>query len=167
MFVAWRSHRDNKRGLWISLAGGLAIIGYIIVITTTAPGKRYVGTFFSVMGIYGANALLLSWPAENVSPQTKRAVATAMQIFIGDIGAIAGVLIYRPSLSAHFFRIPHIIAIGYVIFGILIASGLSIYMNRSNRLRATTATSAAKTTGSESQEACNLGDRNASYYYQI
>jgi hypothetical protein len=70
-------------------------------------------------------ALLLSWPAENVSPQTKRATATAMQIFIGDIGgmkayhafwehrltdviAIAGVLVYRPSLSAHFFRTPHI-----------------------------------------------------------
>jgi hypothetical protein len=74
---------------------------------------------------YWMLALLLSWPAENVSPQTKRATATAMQIFIGDIGgmmiyhalwerrltdviAIAGVLVYRPSLSAHFFRTSHI-----------------------------------------------------------
>jgi hypothetical protein len=31
-----------------------------------------------------------SWPGENVSAQTKRAVAVAMQITIGDIGAIAG-----------------------------------------------------------------------------
>lgn len=34
--------------------------------------------------------LAYSWPGENVSGQTKRAVAVAMQITIGDIGAIAG-----------------------------------------------------------------------------
>lgn len=34
--------------------------------------------------------ILGSWPGENVSAQTKRAVAVAMQITIGDIGAIAG-----------------------------------------------------------------------------
>jgi hypothetical protein len=33
---------------------------------------------------------ITSWPGENVSGQTKRAVAVAMQITIGDIGAIAG-----------------------------------------------------------------------------
>lgn len=38
-----------------------------------------------------ANTLLLrSWPGENVAGQTKRAVAIAMQITIGDVGAIAG-----------------------------------------------------------------------------
>lgn len=42
-------------------------------------------------GIYSANALLLSWPAENIGEQTKRAVGVALQITIGDIGAIAGV----------------------------------------------------------------------------
>jgi hypothetical protein len=31
-----------------------------------------------------------SWPGENVSGQTKRAVAVAMQITIGDLGAVTG-----------------------------------------------------------------------------
>lgn len=31
-----------------------------------------------------------SWPGENVSGQTKRAVAVAMQVAIGDLGVIAG-----------------------------------------------------------------------------
>jgi hypothetical protein len=44
-------------------------------------------------------ALLLSWPAENVSPQTKRATATAMQIFIGDIGGARLALLH--PLFAH------------------------------------------------------------------
>lgn len=71
-----------------------------------AAGAQYVGCIFAAAGIYTGNALLLrceqstdsfdkadessSWPGENVSAQTKRAVAVAMQITIGDIGAIAG-----------------------------------------------------------------------------
>ena len=69
-------------------------------------GAQYAGVHFAAAGIYTGNALLLrsvtcvpllyfsqpqnSWPGENVSAQTKRAVAVAMQITIGDIGAIAG-----------------------------------------------------------------------------
>jgi hypothetical protein len=77
LFVAWRSHVNNRRGLWIILSGALGImgwldyffipamylttlLGYIIVITTSTAGKRYVGTFFAVMGIYAANGMFPS-----------------------------------------------------------------------------------------------------------
>ena len=39
----------------------------------TPPGVSYTGTFFAAGGIYPAVALVLSWPAINVSGQTKRA----------------------------------------------------------------------------------------------
>lgn len=75
-----------------------------------------------------------------------------MQITIGDIGAIAGyainplytlkanhpspsVLIYRPSLSADRFRIPHLVAIGYLLFSILAASYLWWWMSKENKRR--------------------------------
>ncbi|EIN04644.1 MFS general substrate transporter [Punctularia strigosozonata HHB-11173 SS5] len=135
VLLAWLSHRSNRRAPWIVASGFLGIIGYIVILTTSTAGKRYVGTYLSVMGIYGANALLLSWPAENVSPQTKRATVTAMQIFVGDIGAIAGVLIYRPNLAQHFYRKPHLIAIGYTLFGVLAAGYLWFWMRQSNRRR--------------------------------
>ncbi|KIM43201.1 hypothetical protein M413DRAFT_398146 [Hebeloma cylindrosporum] len=114
--TVWVSSRINLRAPFIIGAAGVAIVGYIILLTTKTPGAQYVGTIFAAAGIYTGNALLLSWPGENVSAQTKRAVAVAMQITIGDIGAIAGVLIYRPSLNAHRFRTPHIIAIGYLLW---------------------------------------------------
>jgi hypothetical protein len=40
-----------------------------------------------------------------------------MQVMVGDPDAILGVHLYRPAFSAHRFRWPHIIAIGYLIFG--------------------------------------------------
>lgn len=168
IFVAYGSHKTNKRGLWIIGSGAVAIVGYIVLLTTKTAGARYAGIFITVVGIYSANALLLSWPSENVSPQTKRATASGIQIFIGDVGAISGVLVYRPSLNAHFYRIPHIIAIGYTIFGMLVAAYLWAYMGRKNTQRAALRAAGGEQTEKMVEgEARLLGDRHPSYVYQI
>ncbi|KAF8500881.1 major facilitator superfamily domain-containing protein [Russula emetica] len=91
------------------------IIGSAIV--AILAGAQYAGVHFSTLGVYTGEALLLSWPSDT-SGQTKRAVDVAMQITIGGMGAITGVLIYRPALSAHHFREPHTVAIGYLTFAI-------------------------------------------------
>ena len=59
-----------------------------------------------------------------------------MQITIGDLGAIAGVLLYRPTFYAHRFHRPHIIAIGYPTFSIVVYSALWYSMASKNRRRA-------------------------------
>ncbi|BGP41928.1 hypothetical protein JCM10449v2_005925 [Rhodotorula kratochvilovae] len=162
LFFVWFSHKINQRGAAIAIAGGIAILGYIVLLTTHTAGARYTGTFFAVLGIYAANALLLAWPSENVSPQTKRAVASGMQIFIGDIGAIAGSLIYRPSLSTHFYRTPHGIAILYTGCGIILALGLSLAMHRANRVK-----NAARAERDEKRGEEPRGDRRRGYEFQI
>ena len=45
------------------------------------------------------------------------------------------VLIYRPSLQAHRFRTPHIIAIGYLLFSVLVTIYLWTWMSRENKRR--------------------------------
>ncbi|KAI0697444.1 major facilitator superfamily domain-containing protein [Cytidiella melzeri] len=77
-----------------------------------------------------------SWPSENVYNQTKRAVAVAMQITIGDLGAVTGVLIYRPEWEKDHYRKPHSIAIGYLSFAIVVASALWWWMDKENWRRA-------------------------------
>ncbi|KAF9452888.1 MFS general substrate transporter [Macrolepiota fuliginosa MF-IS2] len=167
--TVWASSKYNKRAVFIIGAAGVAIIGYIILLTTKTAGAQYVGVHLAAAGVYTGNALLLSWPGENVSAQTKRAVAVAMQITIGDIGAIAGVLIYRPSLSAHRFRTPHIIAIGYLLFSVLVASYLWWWMSRENARR--TSILAARGEKNEDEEELTpeekqrQGDRALRYRY--
>ena len=41
--------------------------GYILLISDPRTGPSYVGLWFVLIGIYAANALVLSWPAENVA----------------------------------------------------------------------------------------------------
>lgn len=54
-------------------------------------------------GVFLASAIVLSWPANNVSTQTKRATAHAMQISIGNLGAALGTQLYRPKWSLRHF----------------------------------------------------------------
>ncbi|KZV74541.1 MFS general substrate transporter [Peniophora sp. CONT] len=134
-FGAWLAAKTGRRAIFIIGSGLIAIVGYIILATTSHAGPQYVGVLLASLGVYTGNALLLSWPSENVSGQTKRAVAVAMQITIGDLGAVTGVLIYRPEWSAHHYRKPHIVTIGYVAFAIVVASVLWFWMEKENRRR--------------------------------
>ncbi|KAJ6613320.1 MFS general substrate transporter [Mycena sp. CBHHK59/15] len=168
--TVWLSSRYNARAPFIIGAAFVAIIGYIILLAGPTPGAQYVGVHFAAAGVYTGNALLLSWPGENVSGQTKRAVAVAMQITIGDIGAIAGVLIYRPNFSAHRFRKPHIISIGYLLFGAAVAGYLWVWMSRENERRDLLAAGhnkevELKAREDESKQQRRLGDRSMLYRY--
>jgi hypothetical protein len=107
-----------------------------------------------------------SWPSENISGQTKRAVGVAMQITIGGMGAITGVLIYRPTFSAHHFRKPHIIAIGYLTFAIAMASTLWYFMSSENRRRARII-AAGKDEEVDRETKVLLGDREVHWKYHV
>lgn len=91
-----------------------------------------------------------------------------MQITIGDMGAIAGVLIYRPNFSAHHYRKPHIIAIGYLSFAILVASYLWVWMDRENKRRDQLVSyPEGKETAVAEEDSIRLGDRDEKYRYQL
>ena len=95
-----------------------------------------------------------------------------MQITIGDIGAIAGVLIYRPSFQAHHFRKPHIIAIGYVLFALAVASYLWWFMDKENHARDLILLSRGEKgeildSEETEEEIQRQGDRHIRYRYQI
>ncbi|KAJ3747179.1 major facilitator superfamily domain-containing protein [Lentinula detonsa] len=163
--TVWLSIRYDRRAVFIIIAAAVAIIGYIVLLTASKPGAQYVGVHLAAAGIYTGNALLLSWPGENVAGQTKRAVAVAMQITFGDIGAIAGVLIYRPNLAGHEYRKPHIIAIGYLLFSIMVASHLRFWLARENRRRDALLSSKTTTSPESIHERQRLGDHHILYRY--
>ncbi|KAG9088106.1 hypothetical protein FS749_002413 [Ceratobasidium sp. UAMH 11750] len=133
--TAWLASLYNRRAVFIAGAAIIGIIGYILLLATHSAGRQYVGVHLACAGVYTGNALLLSWPGENVASQTKRAVAVAMQISIGDLGAIVGVLVYRPEWAGNKYRKPHIISIGYLLFALLVTLYLWLWMSRENRRR--------------------------------
>ncbi|EEY16044.1 conserved hypothetical protein [Verticillium alfalfae VaMs.102] len=136
--VAIYSERLKQRAIFIAGSSFFAIIGYIMLLANTdptgRPGLSYAGTFFAAGGIYPATALVLSWPAINVSGQTKRAIGNAMQITIGNCGAILGTQLYRANDGPRFI-IGHSFALGYLAANILVCATLRFILKRENTRR--------------------------------
>ena len=132
--VALLSERFKLRAPFIMGSSGLAIIGYIILLTETKPGVAYFGTILAAGGIYPAVAIVLSWPANNVSGQTKRATANAMQISIGNLGAVLGTQLYRANDGPRYF-LGHGFALGYLCANIVVVGTLWAILRAENRRR--------------------------------
>lgn len=132
------SERAQRRAPFILVAATLTIIGYIILLTnhspTGRPGVSYTGAFFAAAGIYPATALVLSWPAVNVSGQTKRATANAMQISIGNMGAVIGTQLYRPKWAPRYF-VGHGTALGYACANVVVVLVLWYVLTKENKRR--------------------------------
>jgi hypothetical protein len=112
-------------------SSALACIGYILLISQHRPGVSYLGTIFAAAGIYPAVAIVLSWPANNVSGQTKRCIANAMQISIGNLGAVIGTQLYRTETSPRYF-LGHGFALGYLVANIFVVGILWKVLQREN-----------------------------------
>ncbi|KFG78258.1 MFS transporter [Metarhizium anisopliae] len=137
--VAIYSERLARRAVFIAASAIVAAIGYIILLSNTNPKARpavsYVGTFFAAAGIYPATALVLSWPAINVSGQTKRATANAMQISIGNLGAVLGTQLYRSNDGPRFV-VGHAVALAYLVANVAVVSVLAWKLRKQNLQRA-------------------------------
>jgi hypothetical protein len=133
VIVAILSEKTKKRGSFILASSSFAIIGYIILLTAPVhkPGVSYTGTIFAASGIYPSTAIVLSWPAANVSGQSKRATATAMTITIGNLGAVLGTQLYRPNTSPRWY-LGHSFALGYLVMNLAVTSILWWRLNREN-----------------------------------
>ena len=103
MVAAVFAEKTKRRAPFIVGGSALAIVGYIILLTSHQPGLSYAGTIIAAGGLFPATAIVLSWPATNVSGQTKRLTANAMQLTIGNMGAVMGTQLYRPIWSPRFF----------------------------------------------------------------
>lgn len=93
-------------------------------------------------------ALGLSWPAINVSGQTKRATANALQITIGNLGAVIGTQLYRANDGPRYI-VGHSVAMGYLFANIVVVSVLWWYLNKLNKERDAKAAREPETLGGE------------------
>ncbi|KIW29614.1 uncharacterized protein PV07_05417 [Cladophialophora immunda] len=137
--LAVLSERYCRRTPFILMSSSLAIIGYILLLSDPRPGVSYVGIIFAAAGIYPSVALTLAWPANNVSGQTKRAVANALQISLGNLGAVLGTQLYRTETAPRYF-LGHSFALAYMVANLVVTTTLWLVLKRQNERREAKAT---------------------------
>ncbi|TPX18235.1 uncharacterized protein E0L32_002744 [Thyridium curvatum] len=93
--TAWAGDRYRVRGPVILFNMLLCIIGLPIVGYHTNPGVRYFGVFLVTAGANSNVPAAMSYQANNIRGQWKRAFCSATLVGLGGVGGIAGSLVFR------------------------------------------------------------------------
>ena len=103
VMVAFSSDRFQERGFHISVPLIVAIIGFIITVSTLNVPARYFASFLFIGGSFSVNALVYTWASAtlNQTPE-KRACATALINTIAQLGNIWSPYFFRPQDSPRY-----------------------------------------------------------------
>ncbi|KAF8978406.1 hypothetical protein BGZ52_006084 [Haplosporangium bisporale] len=104
--MAFSSDRFSERGYHAAASEALATLGYFLLIITrdSSTAAKYVSLIVCAAGVYSYIPIQLSWPSSNVGGQTKKGVAIAFVMSIGQIGSIVGGQLYRADDAPKYVR---------------------------------------------------------------
>ena len=122
ILVGWASDRAKLRGPFVMGCALVAIVGYAMLLATSAPGVGYAGAILAACGVFPTVPLMLAWGSGNAGSSLKKAVVIGLQSCIGNLGgyvvysillylflrlrSICSSFIYRTKDAPH-FRLGH------------------------------------------------------------
>lgn len=112
---AWIGDKYTLRAPIIALQSLICLTGLMLVAYSLNNGVRYFGVFLGIMGSQGNVPAILTYQANNIRMQSKRSVASALQIGFGAIGGIVASTVFRQRDAP-----------GYVV-GLWVSAGLQFY----------------------------------------
>ena len=93
--TSWLGDRYRIRGPIVVFNNLLCLIGLPIVGWHENPAVRYFGVFLVTAGANSNVPAIMSYQANNIRGQWKRALASATLVGFGGVGGIAGSLVFR------------------------------------------------------------------------
>ena len=119
---AWYGDKWHIRGPWVALNALYALIGLLLLGFVENVGARYFGVFLAVSGCNSNVPCVLTFQANNIRGQWKRALASATLVGAGGIGGIIGSTVFRSQDAPGY--IPGIITVIIASVLILLITGL-------------------------------------------
>jgi MFS family permease len=98
------SDRIQQRGLFAASFMLIAILGYCLLIANLSSGAKFAGCFLVSIGCYTATGIPLAWVVSNQPRYAKRALASGLQLTIGNSAGIAAPFLYS-SQYAPLYRV--------------------------------------------------------------
>jgi hypothetical protein len=112
----------------------LALIGYVLLISSGIPAAQYTGTFLAACGVYPMIPIMVMWNGNNIGGSTKRGVGIAMQIGFGNCGGVIASFVYRSKdVPRYFFG--HGIVMGFLALSLVLIVVQYFALSAVNRRR--------------------------------
>jgi sugar phosphate permease len=154
------------RGLFMIFFNIVAIIGFIMQISTSNNGVKYAGTFFAAMGIYPNVPQGVAWNGNNIGGSTKRGVGIAMHVGFGNLGgAIAGFLYIARDRPQYYPG--HGTLIATLTMSTVLCTIMTIYLRRENARRDREHKAPSEYTPEEMRAERESGDNATFFRYTV
>lgn len=92
----------HVRSPWVIANGVLALIGLPMIGFSSNVGVRYTGVFLATAAANANVPAVLTWQANNIRGQWKRALCSATLVGAGGIGGIIGGTVFRTQDKPHY-----------------------------------------------------------------
>ncbi|SCV73475.1 BQ2448_7401 [Microbotryum intermedium] len=102
IFISWLCLRTRKHGVWIAFSCCFSTIGYILFLTVRNTKVLYFATFITYSGAVPCGPIFLSWAVANASPETSRAITSALVPGVGTWGSIVATWAYLPKFAPRY-----------------------------------------------------------------
>lgn len=89
----------KQRGIFMLGFELIAIIGFVMLLSSDKPGIQYTGTFFAASGIYPLVPMGVAWNGNNIGGSLKRGVGIAMHVGWGNLGGAMSSFIYLSNYA--------------------------------------------------------------------
>ncbi|KAF8311067.1 high-affinity nicotinic acid transporter-like protein [Clavulina sp. PMI_390] len=159
--VAWFADRTGRRASFIIFFTVIAMIGYIILLSTATPGADYFACFLCAMGLYVIVGLPYSWLPANTPRYGKRTTANGLQLTVGNSSGVMVPFIYTKKPR---FTKGHAITLAMLGVALVIHSILWISYHIANRRRAE-GKEDYKTEGMTDEQVEEMGDESPRFVY--
>lgn len=126
--------KTKRRGIYMMIFCVVAILGFVLLISTRNPHVQYFGTFLVVSGIYPNVPMGVAWNGNNIGGSTKRAVGIAMHVGFGNLGGVISGFSFRSTDAPRFFR-GHGLLIGMITMSFFLCLFMHLYLVRENARR--------------------------------
>ncbi|KAH6664264.1 high-affinity nicotinic acid transporter [Halenospora varia] len=132
--VGYFADKMKTRGIFMLGFSSLAMLGWVMLVSSGRSAVQYIGVFFATAGIFSCVPIGLAWNGNNIGGTLKRGVGIAMHVGCGNLGGTISAFIYLPKHSPRFIS-GHAALIAMVAMSFLLSLFMTIYLRRENRRR--------------------------------
>ncbi|KAI9263336.1 major facilitator superfamily domain-containing protein [Phascolomyces articulosus] len=132
----YSTDKIGERGFHLAGVGFLASIGYVLLLTLQGYGSvaTYIAAIITTTFAFATNPPMASFFSNNFGGETKRSVAYAIVLTIGNAGGAISGHIYRADDAPHYLR-GHKICLGLMLGGAALALLIKYLLYRENKRR--------------------------------
>lgn len=164
MLISFISDHTKHRFLFLVVPISLGIVGFIILLTVHHNEPvQYFGLFLSLMGTFAPTPICICWFSTNLAGHKRRAVGSAFQIAVGNLGGIVATFIFLAKDAPRYYK-GYGVCCGALVLSALMGCVYAFGISRENRLRAE---GKAGVVVDENYEGEDVGDEARSFRYLI